>query len=80
MESIINLFFGIIALIMIITFFVMAGRLKKIENILDILRQLELRKPENSNHFKCENCGKEFNLSVLAQGLVECPGCRQLVK
>lgn len=76
MGSLINLILGVISIIMIITFFVMAARLKKIENILDILKQIELKKPENQRQLKCKKCGKEFFVGVLKHGIVSCPDCK----
>ena len=64
---------------MIFTFFGMSSRLKSIENILDILMQLELKKPENKKQIKCEKCGKEFSIGILKKGNVSCPECKQLI-
>jgi hypothetical protein len=75
MNAMIGFVTAILNVIMIITFFIMASRLKKIESNLDVMRQLELNKPENKKQVKCEKCGKEFSLSILKKGVFECNGC-----
>jgi|AntAceMinimDraft_16_1070373.scaffolds.fasta_scaffold62286_3 Zn finger protein HypA/HybF involved in hydrogenase expression len=70
----------IISLIILITFFVMANRLRKILNILVFFRDIELRKPENWFQMKCEKCGKEFRVSKALKGTINCPHCRTINK
>jgi hypothetical protein len=71
---------GIISLIMIITFFVIAARLKNIYFILDFFYKLESGKPENQKLIKCEKCGKEFHISIAKKGVMNCPHCRQVIR
>jgi hypothetical protein len=81
-DAIFNLFAfigAIISIIMIITFFIMASRLKKIENILDVLMQLELKKPENKRQIKCETCGKEYSISILKKGIFNSNKCHNAI-
>jgi protein-arginine kinase activator protein McsA len=70
----------ILSVLMIITFFVMASRLKKIENILDVLMQLELKKPENKKQIRCEKCGKEYSVSTMKRGYFNCAECKAPIK
>ena len=65
----------VIGLILFITFLVMAYRLGRIVRDLDDLRKLEIKKPMNRRQIKCENCGEEYNVSVLANKL-KCSKCR----
>ena len=71
---------GVISIIMIITFFTMASRLRRIESLLDKLTQLELKKPENRKQVKCGNCGKEFSISILKKGSYNCPDCKNKIQ
>jgi DNA-directed RNA polymerase subunit RPC12/RpoP len=80
MDDVILLVAGIISIIMIITFFIMASRLKSIESLLDTLTQLELKKPENKKTVKCGNCGKEFFISILKKGSYTCPDCKNTIQ
>jgi predicted Zn-ribbon and HTH transcriptional regulator len=79
MNELFNFFIAGIALIMIITFFVMASQLSKILKTLQVLLKLEIAKPENTIAVKCEKCGIEFKASILKTGeLVSCPSCKTL--
>ena len=64
----------IIGLIVLIVFFAIAYRLGRIVQNTDILRMLELRKPENRQQVKCKNCNAEFSISVL-DSKFRCPKC-----
>ena len=71
----------IISLIIIITFFVMAFRLRKIQEALEKLVKLEYSKPESQRIIKCDKCGKEFNVSIVKDGLLtDCPECKNPVR
>jgi protein-arginine kinase activator protein McsA len=80
MNGLISFMVIALSITMVITFFIMASRLKKIEEILDTLKQIELKKPENRRKIICEKCSNEFFVSVLKTGLIGCPDCRQLIK
>ena len=81
MAPLLSFVFLVVSIIMIFTFFLMSSRLKKIENILDVLMQLEVRKPENKRNRMCEKCGKEISVGVLQMsGILTCPNCNQIIK
>ena len=83
---------GILGIIMIVTFFVIAFRLKRIMNAIEGLAELEFRKPENRKTFKCEKCGKDFDISIakkdlvinipeqVGNRLVDCPHCKAFIR
>jgi hypothetical protein len=69
---------GIISLVILITFFVMASRLLSIKNSLKTLLDLELRKPENRIEVTCEQCKEVYSVSILRKGeLIKCKKCKQ---
>jgi len=65
----------VISTILIITFFVIAYRLKRIADNTDILKWLELKKPENRKQVKCENCGKEDEIPIYRNHF-RCTNCK----
>jgi len=69
---------GLIGLIVLIVFFVIAYRLKKLVRIAEFFRDIELRKPENWKQMKCEKCGKEFKVSKALKGTINCPECKAI--
>ena len=69
---------GLIGIIVLITFFVIAFKISRIVNILEMFKQIELRKPENWKQMKCEKCGKEFDVSIFAKGNINCPECNTI--
>ena len=77
-EEIIVIVSGILLLILLITFFVMAHRLKRIKNILVFFQRLENRKPENWIQIHCKNCHYEFKVSKGGKDKVICPKCKIL--
>ena len=77
-EEIIVIISGILGLILIITFFVMANRLKRIMRVLVFFQRLENRKPENWTQIHCKNCHHEFRVSKGGKDKVICPKCKIL--
>jgi hypothetical protein len=73
-------FTGIISLIVIITFFVMAFRLRKIKEYLASLYALEELKPENQKQVKCDKCGKEYSVIKVKTGFMFCAECKHNFK
>ena len=72
---------AILSLILIITFFVMASRLKRIMEAIEGLAQLEFRKPENRKSITCTNCAKEFDISIAKkEGTINCPHCKRITR
>jgi hypothetical protein len=81
MESLFSVILTIVSITMIITFFIMASRLKKIENILDMLIKIEMKKPVNRAPVICSKCQTEYTVSVLNKdNFVPCPSCNALNK
>ena len=69
---------GIIGIILVITFFVMASKLSKIIGILEFFRDIALKDPENWTTIKCEKCEKEFRVSKALKNTVNCPHCKAI--
>ena len=70
---------AIIGTIVLITFFVIAFRLKKIMNCVEVLADLEVKKPENRRTIKCEKCEKDFTVNILKRsGTINCPHCKAI--
>jgi hypothetical protein len=66
----------ILALTLIITFFVMAYRLRRIMIAVTDLRDLELKKPGNTEKRQCWNCDKAYSISILEiDKTTICPHC-----
>ena len=70
----------ILAIAMIITFFVIANRIGKILNILEFFKDLALKDPDNWINIKCEKCGKDFRVAKTITGAVNCPICKGINK
>ena len=70
----------ILAIAMIITFFVIAIRIGKILNILEFFKDLALKDPENWITIKCEKCGKDFRVAKTITGAINCPSCKGINK
>ena len=78
-SSDLGLLVGILAIIPLVVFFIMAYRLKKIRNAVEVLADIELRKPENRKTIKCEKCEKDFTVSILKRsGTINCPHCKAI--
>jgi ssDNA-binding Zn-finger/Zn-ribbon topoisomerase 1 len=71
---------GILSLILIITFFLMAVRLGKISDYLEALLEIEERKPENRKQVTCPECKKDFSLGITKKGFMTCPECKKSIK
>jgi len=71
---------SVISLIMVITFFVMAFRLKKIQHYLQFFYEIESNKPENQKKVKCDKCEKEFTVSIAKKGIFNCPHCMNVIR
>ena len=80
LESSGNLLIVIVGLAMIVAFFMMSARLKKISDILEAYSEVEFKKPEYQKVVKCEKCSKEFNISVIQRGSVNCPQCKSITR
>ena len=76
----VTLLAGIISIIILITFFVMAYRIKRIMDAIEGLAELEFKKPENRKTIKCEKCENEFTVSIVKKGTINCPKCRTIVR
>jgi hypothetical protein len=70
---------GLITLIIIVTFILMASRLKRIMVSIEGLADLEFKKPENRKSVKCGKCENEFTVSIVKKGTINCPKCRTIV-
>jgi predicted Zn-ribbon and HTH transcriptional regulator len=70
---------GLISLIIIVTFFVMASRLKRIMDAIEGLAELEFKKPENRKPVKCPKCENEFTVSIMKKGTINCPKCKSII-
>jgi LSD1 subclass zinc finger protein len=67
---------GILSLILIITFFIMANRLKRILDILELFKDTYIKTNEIASFYiKCTKCGKEFK-APKGKSLVNCPECQ----
>jgi hypothetical protein len=77
-EEIIVIISVILGLILLITFFVIAHRLKRIFHVLVFFQRLESRKPENWTRIHCKNCHHEFRVSKGGKDKVICPKCKIL--
>jgi Zn finger protein HypA/HybF involved in hydrogenase expression len=75
-----SLLAGIISIIILVTFFVMAARLRRIMDAIESLAELEFKKPENRKTIKCEKCENEFTVSIAKKGTINCPKCKTIVK
>jgi hypothetical protein len=73
-------FTGIISIIVLITFFVMAFRLGKVKDYLAALYALEELKPENQKQVKCDKCGKEYSVFKPKAGFMFCAECKHNFK
>jgi DNA-directed RNA polymerase subunit RPC12/RpoP len=80
LESPGSLLAAIIGLAMIVAFFMMSSRLKKISDILEAYSEVEFKKPEYQKTVKCEKCEKEFPVSIVKRGTINCPNCKTIVK
>jgi predicted Zn-ribbon and HTH transcriptional regulator len=77
-EELIFILSVVSGLIVLITFFVMSHRLKRIIRLLEFFQRLENRKPENMTQIHCKNCHFEFKVSKGSKDKVLCPKCRML--
>ena len=79
-EEIIVIISCILGLILFITFFLIANRLKRIMRVLVFFQRLENRKPENWTQIHCKNCHHEFRVSKGGKDKdkVLCPKCKIL--
>jgi len=68
---------GLLGLVVLITFFVMAAKLSKIARIAEMFQNAYLTGPENMVNVKCEKCGKEFKASK-GLSVVNCPECKAI--
>lgn len=80
LESSGSLLAAIIGLAMIVVFFMMSARLKKISDILEAYSSVEFKKPEYQKSVKCEKCSKEFNINIIQKGTVNCPECKNITR
>ncbi len=80
LESSGSLLVAIIGIAMIIVFFMMSARLKKISDILEAYSDVEFKKPEYQKTVKCEKCNKEFNVNLIQKGTVNCPECKSITR
>jgi predicted RNA-binding Zn-ribbon protein involved in translation (DUF1610 family) len=78
-ESKVIILAGLISLIIIIVFLVMAAKINKIANILEFFKDLELKKLENWIIFPCEKCGKEVKVFRTERGVRTCPHCGNVI-
>lgn len=76
----IGLFAGLLSIIILITFFVMANRLRRIMNATEKLIEYEYLKPENRKIIPCDKCGEGVSVSNIQHGLVNCPKCKNPVR
>lgn len=76
----VTLLAGIISIIVLITFFVMSSRLKRIMDAIEGLAELEFKKPENRKIIKCEKCENEFTVSIVKKGTINCPKCKTITR
>lgn len=76
----VTLLAAIISIIIIVTFFVMASRLKRIMDAIEGLAELEFKKPENRKSVKCGKCENEFTVSIVKKGTINCSNCKTIVR
>jgi hypothetical protein len=69
----------ILSIAILITFFVIAARLRAIKNSTEILAELEMAKPENQKKVECK-CGKTYSASKLKKGKFTCPHCKETIE
>ena len=81
-EEIVAIVSVILGLILLITFMLMAYRLKRIKNLFMFFKRLENQKPENWIQIHCRNCHHEFKISKgekeADKAKVICPKCKIL--
>ena len=80
LDSLGNLVAAIIGIAILVAFFMMSARLKKISDILEAYSDVEFKKPEYQRTVKCEKCSKEFNISLIQKGTVNCPECKSITR
>lgn len=80
LESSGNLLAAILGIAMIIVFFLMYSRLKKISDILEAYSGVEFKKPEYQKIIKCGKCEREFPVSIVQKGTANCPECKSITK
>lgn len=71
---------AILGIIILITFFVMSSRLKRIMDAIEGLAALEFKKPENRKPMKCTKCENEFTVSIAKKGTINCPKCKTILR
>jgi hypothetical protein len=72
-----DLILAILGIIIILTFFVMAYRLKNIMLGINTLRDLKLSDPENWVEKECWSCNKKYSVCVIEQKKTTvCPHCK----
>lgn len=75
------LFVALIGGAILVTFFIMALWIKRIMDAVEGLVELEFRKPENQQLTICENCQKEFTISIAKKDrTVSCPHCNTITR
>ena len=65
----------ILSIILIITFLIMAYRLKRIHRIIEGYAEIEFKKPEYQKSVICEQCGKAYTISVIQKNTRNCKDC-----
>lgn len=76
--TIILIISGIISLITLIVFFVMAYKIGRINDTLEFFKVIALKDPENWHHLTCTKCKKNFKLPLGATGTTYCPHCGEI--
>ena len=66
----------ILTIVLLVTFFRIATRLRNIREQLDKFYAIETTKPENLKYKNCTNCGTPFQIFRLFKGMVQCPHCK----
>jgi Zn finger protein HypA/HybF involved in hydrogenase expression len=68
---------GILNLIVIIVFFTMAARVRKIMNILKIWAEADLKIQGYERKIICDHCKNEVSISAFEDGIILCPECKK---
>jgi protein-arginine kinase activator protein McsA len=70
----------ILLIIIIAAFFVITSKLSKILDLLEFFKDIEQKRPDNWEHIKCKNCGKEFEISKALKGTFSCSNCNSTIR
>ncbi len=75
-----KIFALLISLVIVLVIFIIAYRLRKIEEYLENMHDLEVRKEENRKIVVCSNCGEKNSILVTNNSSFSCQNCKKITK